>query len=272
MAKPTEVVFEISDEVVSGTLTAWLVAEGDVVEAGQSIAEIEGDKAAFEFPAPCAGTVLKLDVAVGAELERGDVIAWVGDATSTSVVAESLRIQIRAACPACGEHVAVNGPRPTLSCPQCGFAGPLPPSWWLTVIAAAARGETHLRSRSGAWRMSVLSARDAPACHNCGAALPVDLDTPMHEVSCSECGLRHAARPAPAWLMEADPTLVRCVGNVADVARPRPRACPQCGALVHPKTTAPTPRCHQCGADVTIPAWRAPLPRPWWLLRSRLRR
>ena len=272
MAKPTAVVFELSGDVDSGTIIEWLVAEGDVVESGQSIAEIETDKTSLEYPAPCGGTVLKLDASTGVELQRGDVMAWIGDATTAEVVSESLRLQVSARCPGCGESVAVNGPRQSLECPRCGFSAPLEPSWWNGVLAAVARGDAHAHSDCGAWRMSVLGAREEPACHNCGTTLPVDLDTPMHEVICTQCGLPHAARPSPEWLTSEDPTVVRCVADLPPSERPRPQTCPQCGATAHPSTTATVPRCGQCGADVVQPGWSGPVPRPWWVLRSRLRR
>jgi pyruvate/2-oxoglutarate dehydrogenase complex dihydrolipoamide acyltransferase (E2) component len=55
-------------------VAAWLVQGGDVVAAGQPIAEIETNKASAEFPAPAAGTI-ELLVAAGALIEPGAVIA-----------------------------------------------------------------------------------------------------------------------------------------------------------------------------------------------------
>ena len=50
-----------------GTLGAWLVKPGDVVKAGQVIAEIETDKATMEVEAVDEGEVLELLVPEGAE-------------------------------------------------------------------------------------------------------------------------------------------------------------------------------------------------------------
>lgn len=57
----------LSPTMEEGTLASWLVAEGDQVNAGDLIAEIETDKATMEFAAPEGGTVAKLLVAEGSE-------------------------------------------------------------------------------------------------------------------------------------------------------------------------------------------------------------
>ena len=42
-----------------------LVAEGDAIEAEQSLITVESDKASMEIPAPSAGTVKSLKIKVG---------------------------------------------------------------------------------------------------------------------------------------------------------------------------------------------------------------
>ncbi|MEY5038290.1 MAG: hypothetical protein RL472_1396 [Pseudomonadota bacterium] len=55
----------LSPTMEEGTLAKWLVKEGDVVKAGQVLAEIETDKATMEFEAVDEGTVGKIVVAEG---------------------------------------------------------------------------------------------------------------------------------------------------------------------------------------------------------------
>ena len=50
-----------------GTLTQWLVKEGDSVAAGDILAEIETDKATMEFEAVDEGVISKLLVSAGSE-------------------------------------------------------------------------------------------------------------------------------------------------------------------------------------------------------------
>lgn len=51
---------QLGESVTEGTITKWLVKEGDVVQKDQSIAEIATDKADSELPAPAAGRIAKL--------------------------------------------------------------------------------------------------------------------------------------------------------------------------------------------------------------------
>ena len=51
-----------------------LVAPGDVIEVEQSLIVVESDKASMEIPAPQAGVVAELRVAVGDSVSEGDVI------------------------------------------------------------------------------------------------------------------------------------------------------------------------------------------------------
>ena len=50
-----------------GTLSKWLVKEGDTISSGDIIAEIETDKATMEVEAVDEGTVAKLLVDAGTE-------------------------------------------------------------------------------------------------------------------------------------------------------------------------------------------------------------
>lgn len=55
-------------------VTEILVKPGDVIHAGQSLLALESDKATMEIPAPQAGTVLALCVALGDKVSRGSVL------------------------------------------------------------------------------------------------------------------------------------------------------------------------------------------------------
>lgn len=66
----------LSPTMEEGTLSRWLVKEGDEVRAGDIIAEIETDKATMEFEAVDEGTVGQLLVPEGSEnVKVGTVIA-----------------------------------------------------------------------------------------------------------------------------------------------------------------------------------------------------
>jgi pyruvate dehydrogenase E2 component (dihydrolipoamide acetyltransferase) len=59
-----------------GVLVAWLKAIGDHVDKGDSIAEIETEKATVEMEAPASGTIVEIVQPGGTEVEVGSVIAW----------------------------------------------------------------------------------------------------------------------------------------------------------------------------------------------------
>jgi len=66
----------LSPTMEEGTLATWMVKEGDSVQAGDILAEIETDKATMEVEAVDEGTIGKLLVAAGTEgVKVGAVIA-----------------------------------------------------------------------------------------------------------------------------------------------------------------------------------------------------
>ena len=68
----------LSPTMESGTLSKWLVKEGDEIKIGDIIAEIETDKALMELESIYEGTVDKLIAIEGAtEIKVNDEIASV---------------------------------------------------------------------------------------------------------------------------------------------------------------------------------------------------
>ena len=56
---------QLGESVAEGTVTKWLVAEGDYVKRDQPLLEVATDKADSEIPAPVAGKVVRIAVAPG---------------------------------------------------------------------------------------------------------------------------------------------------------------------------------------------------------------
>lgn len=65
---------QIAEGVESATVTEVLVKKGDTIEKDQAIIAVESDKASVEIPSPEAGTVKSISVSEGDEVEVGDVI------------------------------------------------------------------------------------------------------------------------------------------------------------------------------------------------------
>jgi 2-oxoisovalerate dehydrogenase E1 component len=64
--------------VSEGKIVRWAKAEGDPVEAGEIVAEIETDKAVVEIEAPASGRLLAIEQPVGAVVPMGGRIGAVG--------------------------------------------------------------------------------------------------------------------------------------------------------------------------------------------------
>ncbi|TDU70568.1 pyruvate dehydrogenase E2 component (dihydrolipoamide acetyltransferase) [Prosthecobacter fusiformis] len=66
---------KLSDTMTEGTLAKWTVKEGDKVTTGQTIADVETDKATMEYASPFEGTVLKLIIEPGLKVPLNSPIA-----------------------------------------------------------------------------------------------------------------------------------------------------------------------------------------------------
>jgi pyruvate dehydrogenase complex dihydrolipoamide acetyltransferase long form len=70
---------EMGEGVIEGTLSRWLVKEGDHVERYAPLAEVETDKVTTETTTEVEGTILKLCVQEGETVPVGTVLVYVGD-------------------------------------------------------------------------------------------------------------------------------------------------------------------------------------------------
>jgi len=68
----------LSDTMEEGTVATWLKAEGDAVEEGDILAEIETDKATMEFESFYSGTLLKIGIPEGGTAKVDTLLAIIG--------------------------------------------------------------------------------------------------------------------------------------------------------------------------------------------------
>lgn len=82
---------DIGEGVTEGEMVAWLVKEGDTVEADQPVVEVMTDKATVEVPAPDAGTITKLIAQEGDVIPIGGALLEIklGAGTTTIPVKEA---------------------------------------------------------------------------------------------------------------------------------------------------------------------------------------
>ncbi|MDB5682463.1 MAG: pdhC [Sphingomonas bacterium] len=105
----------LSPTMEEGTLAKWLVKEGDVVAAGDLLAEIETDKATMEFEAVDEGTIAKIMIPEGTDgVKVGAVIALIaGEGEDASAVSAPA-----AASPAPKAEAASPKPEPEVASPK----------------------------------------------------------------------------------------------------------------------------------------------------------
>lgn len=70
---------KLSDTMTVGTLVTWLKKEGDAVTSGDMLAEVETDKATMELECFFDGTLVKIFVEEGTEVELGAALCAVGE-------------------------------------------------------------------------------------------------------------------------------------------------------------------------------------------------
>ena len=69
---------KLSDTMTVGTLIKWLKKEGDVVKAGDMLAEVETDKATMELESFFDGTILKIFSPAGSQVPLGAPLCAIG--------------------------------------------------------------------------------------------------------------------------------------------------------------------------------------------------
>jgi pyruvate dehydrogenase E2 component (dihydrolipoamide acetyltransferase) len=86
------VVFKLPDlgeNIDSAEVVAIAAAAGDMIEAEQTLIEVETDKAVTDVPAPVGGKLLEIAVNVGDKVAVGDIIAKIEEAEGGSVPASA---------------------------------------------------------------------------------------------------------------------------------------------------------------------------------------
>ncbi len=118
---------QMGESVVEGTITKWLVKEGDVVTEDQALVEISTDKVDTEIPSPGAGRIAKIVAAEGQTIPVGATLAVIEQAGAEApaklkVVAPKAALKPEPA-PAQAKPAAPPPPAPTPQPMQAAGAG-----------------------------------------------------------------------------------------------------------------------------------------------------
>ncbi|MCV2464357.1 2-oxoglutarate dehydrogenase, E2 component, dihydrolipoamide succinyltransferase, partial [Streptomyces sp. ICN988] len=105
----------LGESVTEGTVTRWLKAEGERVEADEPLLEVSTDKVDTEIPAPASGVLSSIKVAEDETVEVGAELALIDDG-SGAPAAEAPQ----------AEPVAEPAPEPAPAAPSTEQAAPAP--------------------------------------------------------------------------------------------------------------------------------------------------
>ncbi|WP_246567400.1 biotin/lipoyl-containing protein, partial [Streptomyces flaveus] len=120
----------LGESVTEGTVTRWLKAEGERVEADEPLLEVSTDKVDTEIPSPAAGVLASIKVAEDETVEVGAELAVIDDGTGAPAAAPAPAAAEAPAAPA----PAAPAPEAT---PSAEAAAPAPAP---TAEAAAGGG------------------------------------------------------------------------------------------------------------------------------------
>jgi 2-oxoglutarate dehydrogenase E2 component (dihydrolipoamide succinyltransferase) len=82
------VVPELGESVLEATVSRWLKKEGDFVNVGEVLVELETDKVNLEVGAKGAGVLQKIEATEGADVKVGDVLGRIDEKASAGQGAE----------------------------------------------------------------------------------------------------------------------------------------------------------------------------------------
>ncbi|WP_416978637.1 2-oxoglutarate dehydrogenase, E2 component, dihydrolipoamide succinyltransferase [Streptomyces sp. T028] len=107
----------LGESVTEGTVTRWLKAEGERVEADEPLLEVSTDKVDTEIPAPAAGILASIKVAEDETVEVGAELAIIDDGTGAPVAAPAPAAEPAAAPAPVAETPAAPAPAPVAEAP-----------------------------------------------------------------------------------------------------------------------------------------------------------
>ncbi|MEU3050465.1 biotin/lipoyl-containing protein, partial [Streptomyces sp. NPDC006984] len=107
----------LGESVTEGTVTRWLKAEGERVEADEPLLEVSTDKVDTEIPAPASGVLASIKVAEDETVEVGAELAVIDDGSGAPAAAPA-----PAAAEAPAPEAPQAAPAPAAEAPQAAPA------------------------------------------------------------------------------------------------------------------------------------------------------
>ncbi|MCK8432227.1 2-oxoglutarate dehydrogenase, E2 component, dihydrolipoamide succinyltransferase [Streptomyces sp. D2-8] len=261
----------LGESVTEGTVTRWLKAEGERVEADEPLLEVSTDKVDTEIPSPAAGVLSSIKVAEDETVEVGAELALIDDGSGAPAAAPA---------PA-AEEVAEPAPEPAAAAPSTEQAAPAPApsadaaagggSAEGTDVVLPALGESVTEGTVTRWLKSVGDSveADEPLLEVSTDKVDTEIPAPtsgtlleivVGEDETAEVGAKLAvigeagAAPAAAPAQEAPAAPAQ--------PEPAPAPAPQQAAPAPQAPSAPAPQQQVTPAPGPAPAAPAPAPAP----------
>ncbi len=239
----------LGESVTEGTVSSWLKAVGDTVEADEPLLEVATDKVDTEVPSPASGVLLEIRVPEDETVEVGTVLAIIGDPSEAGASPAA-----PAEAPAAPEPAPAAEPAPAPAAPPA--AAPSTGSAEGTEVKMPALGESVTEGTVSSWLKAVGDTVEADE-----PLLEVATDKVDTEVPSPASGVLLEIRVPEDETVEVG-TVLAIIGSPSAVpaAAPAPAATPEApaptavpSAVPAAAPSAPTP------AMAAAPAPAAPV-------------
>ncbi|MGY4392339.1 2-oxoglutarate dehydrogenase, E2 component, dihydrolipoamide succinyltransferase [Streptomyces sp. TE12347] len=245
----------LGESVTEGTVTRWLKAEGERVEADEPLLEVSTDKVDTEIPSPVSGILASIKVAEDETVEVGAELAVIDDGSGAPAAAEAPAAEPAAAeAPAAAPAPVAEAPAAPAPAAEAPAEAAAAPAASGTDVVLPALGESVTEGTVTRWLKQVGES--------------VEADEPLLEVSTDKVDTEIPA-PVSGTLLEirinedetAEVGAVLAVIGAAGAApaAPAPAAAPAPEAAPAPAAPAPAaPAPAAPAAPVAAPAPVAP--------------
>ncbi|MFG3057201.1 2-oxoglutarate dehydrogenase, E2 component, dihydrolipoamide succinyltransferase [Streptomyces sp. NPDC048231] len=263
----------LGESVTEGTVTRWLKAEGERVEADEPLLEVSTDKVDTEIPAPASGVLTSIKVAEDETVEVGAELAVIDDGTGAPAAAPA---PAAAEAPAPAAEPAPAAPAPAAPAPAAAPAAPAGAAQGTDVVLPAL-GESVTEGTVTRWLKSVGDSveADEPLLEVSTDKVDTEIPAPssgvlleivVGEDETAEVGAKLAVIGAPGAAPAAAPAPAAPAPAAAAPAPAQPAApapAPAAPAAPAPAAPAPAPAAPAAAAPAPArPAAPAPAPAP----------
>ena len=227
----------LGESVTEGTVSSWLKAVGDTVEADEPLLEVATDKVDTEVPSPASGVLLEIRVPEDETVEVGTVLAIIGDPSEAGASPAA-----PAEAPAAPEPAPAAAPAPAPAAPPA--AAPSTGSTEGTEVKMPALGESVTEGTVSSWLKAVGDTVEADE-----PLLEVATDKVDTEVPSPASGVLLEIRVPEDETVEVG-TVLAIIGDPSEAGSAPAPAAPAPEAAPEPPAPAPAP----------TPAAEAPAP------------